>query len=77
MGQESFKQKPTAILSADVVGCSGLMSEDEDATIRTQTTYRELMSMFVQCVENSQRTLFRPYDLLETFIQRGGQNRIE
>lgn len=42
MAEESFKMKLTAIFSADVEGYSRLMGEDEDATIRTLTTYREL-----------------------------------
>ena len=48
MAEESFKRKLTAILSADVEGYSRLMGEDEDATIRILTAYRELMSTFIQ-----------------------------
>ena len=48
MSSEEFKRKLTAILSADVQGYSRLMGEDEDATIRTLTTYRELMSTLIQ-----------------------------
>ena len=48
MTQEGFKRKLIAILSADVEGYSLLMGEDEDATIRTLTTYRELMSTIIQ-----------------------------
>jgi adenylate cyclase len=48
MTQEGFKRKLTAILSADVEGYSRLMGEDEDETIRTLTTYRELMSTIIQ-----------------------------
>ncbi len=48
MPQEGFKRKLTAILSADVEGYSRLMGEDEDATIRTLTTYRELISTIIQ-----------------------------
>jgi len=48
MTQEGFKRKLCAILSADVQGYSRLMGEDEDATIRTLTTYRELMSTIIQ-----------------------------
>jgi adenylate cyclase len=44
MTEETFKRKLTAILSADVEGYSRLMGEDEDATIRTLTTYRELIT---------------------------------
>jgi adenylate cyclase len=48
MNQEEFKRKLTAILSADVEGYSRLMGEDEDGTIRTLTTYRELMSTLIK-----------------------------
>jgi adenylate cyclase len=45
---EDFKRKLTAILSADVVGYSRLMSEDDGATVRTLTGYREVMSTLVK-----------------------------
>jgi adenylate cyclase len=48
MADEGFKRKLAAILSADVEGYSRLMGEDEDATIRTLTSYRELMSTLIQ-----------------------------
>lgn len=48
MAEESFKRKLTAILSSDVEGYSRLMGEDEDATIRTLTSYRELMSTLIK-----------------------------
>jgi len=48
MTTKDFKRKLTAILSADVQGYSRLMGEDEEATIRTLTTYRELMSKLIQ-----------------------------
>ncbi len=48
MAEEGFKRKLTAILSADVEDYGRLMDEDEDATIRTSTTYRELMSTIIQ-----------------------------
>ena len=48
MTQEGFKRKLTAILSADVAGYSRLMGEDEDATITTLTSYRELMATLIQ-----------------------------
>jgi class 3 adenylate cyclase len=39
----TMERKLTAILSADVEGYSRLMGEDEEATIRTLTSYREAM----------------------------------
>ena len=38
-----MERKLTAILSADVKGYSRLMGEDEEATIRTLTAYRQLI----------------------------------
>ena len=35
MGQEDYKRKLTAILSADAVGYSRLMAEDESETVKT------------------------------------------
>jgi len=43
-----MERKLTAILSADVEGYSRLMGEDEEATIRTLTSYRQLMTTAIQ-----------------------------
>ena len=43
-----IERKLAAILSADVKGYSRLMGEDEVATIRTLTTYREVMSTLIR-----------------------------
>ncbi|MFQ6078772.1 MAG: adenylate/guanylate cyclase domain-containing protein, partial [Thermodesulfobacteriota bacterium] len=43
-----MERKLTAILSADVKGYSRLMGEDEVATIRTLTAYREVMAALIQ-----------------------------
>ena len=48
MAQEGFKRKLTAILSADVEGYSRLMGEDEEATIRTLNTYKDMMSIVIE-----------------------------
>ena len=48
MATQDFKRKLTAILSADVEGYSRLMAEDEEATVRTITTYREVMTALIQ-----------------------------
>ena len=48
MATQDFKRKLTAILSADVKGYSRLMREDEEATVRTITTYREVIGTVVQ-----------------------------
>jgi len=47
MPEEGFKRKLTAILSADVKEYSRLMREDEEATIRTLTTCREMMAKLI------------------------------
>ena len=43
-----LERKLTAILSADVVGYSRLMGEDEAGTIHTLTAYREVMTTLIQ-----------------------------
>jgi adenylate cyclase len=43
-----MERKLAAILSADVKGYSRLMGEDEEATIRTLTAYREVMTTLIQ-----------------------------
>ncbi len=48
MESTRIDRKLTAILSADVKGYSRLMGEDEVATIRTLTAYRELMASLIQ-----------------------------
>ena len=47
MPEEDFKRKLAAILSADVKEYSRLMREDEAATIRTLTAYREVMTTLI------------------------------
>jgi adenylate cyclase len=44
---EKVKRKLTAILSADVKGYSRLMSEDEEATVRTLNAYKEVMTNLI------------------------------
>src|SRR5215831_3461919 len=46
--QGRIERKLAAILSADVKGYSRLMGEDEVATIRTLTTYREVMGALIR-----------------------------
>jgi class 3 adenylate cyclase len=48
MADEGFKRKLAAILSADVEGYSRLMDDDEEATLRTLTIYRNSMTDLVQ-----------------------------
>ncbi|MGB7033482.1 MAG: adenylate/guanylate cyclase domain-containing protein [Syntrophobacteria bacterium] len=48
MASQDFKRKLTAILSADVKGYSRLMGEDDEATVRTITAYREVITEVVQ-----------------------------
>ena len=44
MAEESFKRKLTAVLSADAVGYSRLMAEDEAATVKTIAARLESMA---------------------------------
>ena len=48
MAEEGFKRKLTSIFSADVVGYSRLMEDDEAATVRTLTSYREVISTLIK-----------------------------
>src|SRR2546422_8268119 len=48
MEPHSVERKLTAILSADVQGYSRLMDEDEEATLRTLTAYREVTDSLIQ-----------------------------
>jgi adenylate cyclase len=45
---EDFKRKLTAILSADVVGYSRLMGDDEAATVETLETYKGVMFSLIK-----------------------------
>jgi adenylate cyclase len=45
---KKMERKLAAILSADVQGYSRLMGDDEEATIRTLTAYREAMTSLIQ-----------------------------
>ncbi len=48
MSAEKSKRKLTAILSADVKGYSRLMGEDEEWTLHTLNTYKEVMGSLIQ-----------------------------
>ena len=45
---QEFKRKLTASLSADVKGYSRLMGDDDEATVRTITAYRKVITEVVQ-----------------------------
>jgi adenylate cyclase len=48
MNTENFKRRLAAIFSADVVGYSRLMGEDDAATVKTITAYREVMATLIK-----------------------------
>ena len=48
MAEEKFRRKLAAILSADVVGYSRLMDDNEEATIQTLNFYRVCMTRLIQ-----------------------------
>jgi adenylate cyclase len=48
MTSDTFQRKLTAILSADVVGYSRLMGDDEAATVKTLETYKGLMFSLIR-----------------------------
>jgi len=47
MAEDSLKRRLAALLSADVVGYSRLMAQDELETVRTLTAYRERVTGIV------------------------------
>jgi len=62
-----FKRKLAAIFSADVEGYSRLMRENEEATVQTLTTYREVMTTLIQ--QHNGKVLDSPGDnLLAEFV---------
>jgi adenylate cyclase len=67
MTDEGFKRKLTTILSADVEGYSRLMGDDEEATVRTLTAYREVLSTLIR--QHNGKVLDSPGDnLLAEFV---------
>ena len=67
MADEGFKRKLTAIFSADVAGYSRLMGDDEEATVRTLTSYREVLSTLIK--QHNGKVLDSPGDnLLAEFV---------
>jgi adenylate cyclase len=62
MTDQGFKRKLTAILSADVEGYSRLMGEDEEATVRTLTAYREVLTTLIK--QHNGRVIDSPGDNL-------------
>ena len=48
MAEEGFKRKLAAILSADVEGYSRLMDDDEEATVRALTSFRNVIADLTQ-----------------------------
>jgi adenylate cyclase len=67
MAEEGFKRKLTAILSADVEGYSRLMGDDEEATVRTLTAYREVLATLIK--QHNGKVIDSPGDnLLAEFV---------
>ena len=67
MTEKGFKRKLAAIFSADVEGYSRLMGDDEEATVRTLTSYREVLSTLIK--QHNGKVLDSPGDnLLAEFV---------
>jgi len=62
MASEDLKRKLSAIFSADVVGYSYLMGEDESATVKTLEAYKGVMSSLIK--QNRGRVVDSPGDNL-------------
>jgi len=48
MATEGFKRKLTAVFSADIMGYSRLMGEDESATVKTLEDYNYESDIFIE-----------------------------
>ena len=67
MAEEGFKRKLTSVLSADAVGYSRLMEDDEVATVRTITSYRSVISTLIK--QHNGKVIDSPGDnLLAEFV---------
>ena len=67
MTQEGFKRKLTSIFSADAVGYSRLMGDDEAATVRTLTSNRDVIFTLIK--QNNGTVIDSPGDnLLAEFV---------
>ncbi len=67
MDTEEFRRKLAAILSADVVGYSRLMRDDEEATVSDIATHRVLISEVIQ--QHNGRVVDSPGDnILAEFV---------
>jgi class 3 adenylate cyclase len=62
MPQEGMKRRLAAILSADAVGYSRLMRDDEEATIQILTAYRTVLTNLIQDYRG--RVVDAPGDIL-------------
>jgi adenylate cyclase len=70
-----MKRKLTAIFSADVKGSSRLMGDDEIATVRTLTSYREVMTTLIHAHRG--RVVDSPGDnLLAEFVSNAQARQI-
>ncbi|MCJ7685603.1 MAG: hypothetical protein MUO68_15075 [Desulfobacteraceae bacterium] len=67
MATEDFKRKLSCILSTDVKGYSRLMGEDEAATVKTLTSYRNIMSTLIK--QHRGRVVDSPGDNLLALFQ--------
>jgi len=79
MAEEGFKRKLTAILSADVIGYSRLMRDNEEATVRDLAAHRVLITEIIQ--QHNGRVVDSPGDnILKEWmhiIWRHQKNRLE
>ena len=67
MATPGFKRKLAAILSADAVGYSRLMGEDEAATVRTLETYKRVIADLI--LQHRGRVVDAPGDnILAEFV---------
>ena len=76
MTEERSRRKLRAILSADAVGYSRLMGENENSTVQTLKAYREVMASLIQ--QHHGRVVDSPGDnLLQAHFLTGREYILE
>jgi len=76
MAEEGFKRKLTAILSADVVGYSRLMDDNEEATIRTLNAFRGSMTKLIKQHRGRVSIFFLCNSFVVTELERTGESTL-
>ena len=80
MAADEGQRKLTTILAADVAGYSRLMADDERATVRTLTGYREVFAEHVKAhqgriVDTAGDSVLATFDSVVEAVEAAGRKR--